>query len=108
MSALSGAALQRHHALLPQRRRALPDRVWTTLVPLLQVIAQDVNSTGQLSVSVDLRGPLVKDKAGPRLRVAPGVTEQHHLDPWLRVAARLRDGSQLQLETLPRQFPVIM
>ena len=91
------AALGTHHTVLPQRKHGLPDRVWTTFVPLLQVLSQDVDPAGTIEVALDLRGPDAPGKSGPQVKVRPGVGEKHQVDPWLRIRAKLRDGSRLQL-----------
>jgi hypothetical protein len=91
------AALGTHHTVLPQRKYGLPDRVWTTFVPLLRVLSQDVDPAGTIEVVLDLRGPDAPGKSGPLVQVRPGVGEKHQVDPWLRIRAKLRDGSRLHL-----------
>lgn len=107
------AALGTHQTVLPQRKFALPERVWTTFVPLLQVISQDVDPDGTIEVALDLTGPDAPGKAGPLAQVRPGVGERYQVDPWLRIRADLRDGSRLllllttrvRLRTITRRNP---
>lgn len=91
-----------HTTVLPQRRWALPEGLWTTVVPLLRVLSQDVTPTGAITVQLDLRGPQAHGKAGWLVETGPGVRDQFVVDPWLLLQAKLRDGSRLQLRLTTR------
>jgi hypothetical protein len=77
------------------------------LVPLIQILCQDVSPTGVLAVAADLRGPGLPEKAGPRRelpvrRPIRGVAEWYVFDTWLRLRADLHDGSVLELAVTDR------
>ena len=98
------ASLGRHQAEVPGRRWALPPRTFEVLVPLLDLLCQDLDARGVLSVTADLRGP--RDATGRRgLPVRPPVrsaTEWWTVDPWLTLNARLGDGSVLRVSVVDR------
>lgn len=105
------ASLAQHGTLVKRRKWALPKRTESVLVPLVRVLCEDMRPGGTLSITADLRGPFVPEKAGPRVplgfdrRAVPSVvaaTEEVVIDPWLRVRAELYDGSVLELAVTDR------
>lgn len=101
------ASLAQHNALVKRRKWALPPRTLDVLVPLVQIISEDMAPGTPLAVAADLRGGKVPEKAGPhrRLAVRPPVraaTEWFVTDPWLWAQAPLRDGSVLGLRVVDR------
>lgn len=101
------ASLAGHAAVVKRRKWALPPRTTDVLLPLIQILCQDVAPNGVLAVTADLRGPGAPGKAGPRreLRVSRpirGATEWFVVDPWLRLRAQLHDGSVLELAVSDR------
>ena len=101
-------SLAHHEAAGIRRRRwRLHERVPGTLVPMLRVLAADMPPDGTLSVAVDMRGPKVPEKIGPKERVPTqgrisGMRQWFAVDPWLRMRAELRDGSVLELSVTDR------
>jgi hypothetical protein len=72
----------------------------TVLVPFLQVMAEDINSRGQISMELGFAGPSQANivQQGP---ILPGrfkkVVETIYRDSWLRLDAPLIEGSHLLL-----------
>src|SRR4051794_4932211 len=69
-------------------KHPLPPRVREILVPLLRVLAQDVEPDAVIGVTTDLRGPGVVHKVHPGRQLQPvrPVTKIEELiawDPWL-------------------------
>ncbi|MBC6459408.1 hypothetical protein [Actinomadura sp. HBU206391] len=101
------ASMSQHDALVKRRKWRLPDRMGTTLVPLIRVLCEDVAPNGALALTADLRGPDVPGKAGPTRdlpvhRPIRSVKEWFVHDTWLRLRADLRDGSVLELTVTDR------
>jgi hypothetical protein len=101
------ASLSRHNGLVRRRKWALPPRTLDVLVPLVQILTEDMPPGAPLAVAADLRGRKPAEKKGPRQKipVRPPVrsaTEWWITDPWLWVHAPLRDGSELRLTVVDR------
>lgn len=102
------ASLSQHEATVKRRKWRLPPRATSVLVPLINVLAEDVAADGVIGISADFRGPEVPAKATPRrelpirTRQIRKVTEWFTFDPWLQVRAELRDGSVLEIRVTDR------
>ena len=100
-------SLTSHTALVKRPKWALPKRTLDVLVPLIQVLCQDVSPRGALGVTADLRGSCLPEKTGPRRQLPAwppvrSAVEWYTVDPWLRLRADLRDGSVLDLTVVDR------
>ncbi|MBW8485797.1 hypothetical protein K1Y72_25680 [Actinomadura sp. PM05-2] len=101
------ASLAQHQAHVKRRKWRLPERVPLVLVPLIQVLTEDMRGKATLSIAADLRGPDAPGKAGPQQRLPArrpvrSVAQWYAVDPWLRIRAELRDGSVLDVEVVDR------
>ncbi len=89
----------------PELRKAkhqVPPRTMEIVVPLVRLMAADVDDDAWLGLTVDLRGPGVPDKQGTARDLPPQppalkVVEQLARDGWLAVDAQLRHGGRLRL-----------
>jgi hypothetical protein len=100
-------SLSGHNARVRRAKWALPPRTLDVLVPLVEVLCQDVSATGVVRVTADLRGSTIREKIGTprRLPARPPVrsaSEWFTIDPWLHIKADLSDGSVLDLLVVDR------
>lgn len=92
-------------SLILYRREAppdLPNDVRRFVLPLISILREEMSPADRLSLRMDLRGRLHKDKqVGKPTASAPNsvgrhYVETHYLDPWLVGKARLADGANLE------------
>jgi hypothetical protein len=100
-------SMRGHDAIVKRSKWSLPPRTFGVVVPLVDVVMQDLPATGAVAITADLRGPKVPEKAGPRhdlpvRRPVRSDTMWFEVDPWLRVRAVLRDGSSIDVSVTDR------
>jgi hypothetical protein len=85
------------------RRMDLSNRLRLFVLPLIDLLGDDVKNGRTLRLRLDLREAMSKDKLTGRLPpykrgVYHKVVESHYEDPWLDWQAVLADGAHLQLQ----------
>lgn len=100
-------SMRGHDAVVKRGRWSLPPRTFGVVVPLVDVVMQDVPAAGAVAITADLRGSAVPEKTGPKhelpvRRPVRSATLWYEVDPWLRVRAALRDGSTIDVSVTDR------
>jgi hypothetical protein len=96
-----------HAAIVKRGKWSLPPRTFGVVVPLVDVVLQDVPRAGAVAITADLRGSGIPEKTSPRQelpvrRPVRSATMWFEVDPWLRVRAALRDGSTIDVSVTDR------
>lgn len=96
-----------HGAVVKRGKWSLPPRTFGAVVPLVEVMMQDLPGKGALMITADLRGSSLPEKTGPRhdlpvRRPVRSATMWYEVDPWLRLRAVMRDGSTIDVTVVDR------